>query len=143
MLILAVAAASAGCGGSGGATTTSSMTKDQFAAKITEICAKGNKKIAKIGFALGSAGSVANSGQAVADVESGLIDEFKSIQPPDEIESQVDDFISKAETSRDKLTELVHVAKNFDAENVAKLTPGVASAEQDVHTAAKSFGATC
>jgi hypothetical protein len=143
VLILAVAAASAGCGGSGGTTPKSSMTKQQFAAKITEICTDGNKKIAKTNFLLGSAGSVANSGQAVADIESGMIDKFKSLQPPDEIKSQADDFISKAETSRDKLTELVHVAKNFDAENVAKLTPGVASAKQDVHDSAKSFGATC
>ena len=121
----------------------SSMTKQQFAAKITEICTKGKKKIAKVGLVLGSTGSVANSGQAVADLEREQIDKFKSLQPPEEIKTQVEDFISKAETSLDKLEALVRAAKNFQADNVEELTSEVIAAGQAVHTAAKSFGATC
>lgn len=152
ILILALAAAAAGCGRSGasgggstggGTTTVSSMTKQQFAAKITEICTKGKKKIAKVGLVLGSTGSVANNGQAVADLEGDQIDKFKSLQPPEEIKTEVEDFISKAETSLDKLEALVRAAKNFQADNVEELTPEVMAAGQAVHTAAKSFGATC
>jgi hypothetical protein len=146
ILVLALAAAAAGCGGSGGGggtTTTPSMTKQQFAAKITEICAKGQKKIAKVGLAIGSTGSLANSGQEVADLELEQINKFKRLQPPEEIKSQVEDFISKAETSFDKLEALVQAAKNFQAENVEKLTPEAVAAGQAVHTAAKTFGATC
>jgi hypothetical protein len=149
VLTLAFAGASAGCGGggdsSGGGTTTAkpSMTKEQFAAKITAICTKGKKKIAKVGFELGSAGSAANSGQEVADLEGDMIDEFKKLQPPDEIKSQAEDFISKTEAARDKLEELVHAAINRQAENVAAATPQVASAGRAAHDAANSFGASC
>lgn len=149
VLVLALAASSAACGGSGGNsngdTTTSkpSLTKQQFAAKVTQICANGKKKIAKIGFALGSMGSAANSGQAVADIEREMVAKFETLQPPDEIKSQADDFISKADTARAKLEQLVHAAKNLQAENVEQMTPEVASARREVHAAAKSLGATC
>lgn len=154
VLVLAVAAAAAGCGGSGGAsggggttsggtTTPSSATTKQFAAKVTQMCTKSKKKIAKVGLALGSAGSVSNSGQEVADLEGDLIEELHTLQPPDEIKSQFDDFTSKVETARDRLASLVHAAKNFQTDNIRKLTPEVRAAGADVHYAAQSFGATC
>ena len=154
VLVLAVAAAAAGCGGSGsnsgesgtstsnGTTVTSPMAK-QFAAKVTQMCGKNKKKIAKVGLALGSAGSLANSGQEVADLEGDLIEELAGLQPPDEIKSQFDDFTSKVDTARDKLASLVRAAKNFQAENVEKLSAEVTAAGADVRHAAKSFGATC
>jgi hypothetical protein len=153
VLLAACAGLAAGCGGSGGGngdgttggstTTAVSMTKQEVAAAITKICTKGKKRIAKIPFSLGSAGSAANSGQDVADVESDMIDEFKKVQAPDEIKGEVDDFVSKAETARDKLEALVSAAIRTDVESIKSLTAEVASAGADVHDAAKSFGATC
>ena len=155
VLIIALAAAVTGCGGgsgnksgsgntsSGGTTKEPAMTKQQFAAKITAICAKGNRKIAKIGFVLGSYGSAANVGGAAAEVEGDEIEKFKSLRPPDEIKTQVEAFILKTETAHDKLRALVHAAVNFDGKGVADLTPEVSAARQEAHNAAKSFGATC
>lgn len=154
VVALALAAAAAGCGGGGGdtggggttssvTTTASSMTKQEFAAKITDICTKGKRKLVNTGFALGSAGSAANTGQAAAEVESDMVEKFRDVQPPEEIKPQVDDFISKAETARDKLKELVHAAINFQGDIVAEVTPEVVAANQEVHAAAKAFGASC
>jgi 3-oxoacyl-ACP reductase-like protein len=150
VLVLASAAVAAGCGGSGGSgggggTTTAPSTPatKQFAAKVTQMCAASKKKIAKVDLSIGSMGSVSNSGQEVADLEGDLVEELQTLQPPDEIKSQFDDFVSKVDTARNKLADLVHAAKNFQADNVKKLTPEVTSAGADVHFAAKSFGASC
>jgi hypothetical protein len=119
------------------------MTKQEFAAKITSICTKGRQKIANLGLNLSSASGIASSGQKAVDAETEQIGQFKSVQPPDEIKSQVDEFISKAEASRDKLQDLVSAAKNGDASKVAEMAPEVSSSGVDVHNAAKAFGATC
>jgi hypothetical protein len=124
-------------------TTTSSMTKQEFAAKITDICTKGRQKIASLGLNLSSAAGIAKDGQKVVDAETEQIAKFKQVVPPDEIKTQVDDFVSKAETSRDKLRDLVGAAKNGDATKVTQMATEVSSSGLAVQNAAKTFGATC
>jgi len=159
LLALAVGLVAAGCGhGSGGGTgttttttstttttttTTTTLTKSEFAAKISKICTDGEKKIASVGANLTSVSQLKNVGDKIVSLENDQIDQFKAIQPPSEIQSLVDDFISKAETSRDKLKDLVDAAKKSDTARMATLVPEVSSSGTAVRNAATTFGATC
>jgi hypothetical protein len=147
-LFLAVVAAAAllaaGCGrGGGGGGGTTTLSKEEFASSITKICTEGRKKIANLGIDLSSVSGIANAGDKAVDLETEQIEQFKSLHPPDEIKDQVDDFVSKAETSRDKLRELVDAAKNGDTSKLPTLASEVTSTGQAVHDAASTFGATC
>jgi predicted small secreted protein len=147
LLILVVAAAllATGCGGGGGGGGTTTLSKDEFASKITKICTEGRQKITDLKISLSSVSTIAKSGDKAVDLESEQIDKFKSLaaQAPDEIKAKVDDFVAKAETSRDKLRELVDAAKKGDAAKMASVAPEVTSTGQAVHDAANAFGATC
>jgi hypothetical protein len=145
VLVVGTALLVAGCGGGGGGGGTTTLSKDDFAARITKVCTEGRQKIANLGISLSSISGIAKAGDKAVDLENEQIDKFKSLkaQAPDEIQAEVDDFIAKAETSRDKLTELVDAAKEGDATKAASVAPEVTSTGQAVHDAAKSFGATC
>jgi hypothetical protein len=144
-LVAAATLVAAGCGGGGGGGGTTTLSKDEFASRITKVCTEGKQKIADLKISLSSVSTIAKSGDKVVDLESEQIDKFKNLksQAPDEIKSNVDDFIAKAETSRDKLNELVQAAKNGDAAKTASVAPEVTTTGQAVRDAASTFGATC
>ena len=145
VLIAAGTIVAAGCGGGGGGGGTTTLSKDEFASRITKVCTEGKQKISDLKISLSSVSTIATSGDKAVNLENEQIDKFKSLkgQAPDEIESKVDDFIAKAETSRDKLKELIEAAKNGDAATIASVAPEVTSTGQAVRDAAKTFGATC
>jgi hypothetical protein len=102
---LAVGLVAAGCGSS----DDDSLTKAEFLKQGNAICSKGNKEInqgAKSTFTTKQEPSKAELNKFAEDTlipsVQGQIDDFRDLNPPSELEDQVNSFLDDAQAALDK-----------------------------------------
>jgi len=103
--VLAVAAA--GCGGGGGG---SALSKDEYSARLNNICDELNEKQKQIGEP-NSVADVADKGPELQDEFNHAISEVEDLNPPEELQEAHDRFLSLGKQIRDKIDNLIDAAK--------------------------------
>jgi outer membrane murein-binding lipoprotein Lpp len=114
--VAALAVAVAGCGG-GGSTT---LSKEEYSAKLNQICTDLNAKNKEIGQP-NSIPELADKGPQLLDEFDKAIAEVKKLKAPDELKDAVDKFISLGEEQRSLISDLIDAAKKNDTTKINEL----------------------
>ena len=139
-LVTATAAlVAAGCGGSS-RDKAYAGSKADFAAAMSSICASVNAKIKEIG--VGSLDDLATKGPQVIDAIKAGVKKLKKLEPPAEIKSNVDSFLSLSDQTISKLGDLVDAAKKKDEAAATKLQGELDALDKQEDADAKAIGAT-
>jgi hypothetical protein len=113
--LLALALAATGCGGG-----SKTLSKEEYSAKLNQICRDLQAKNKEIGEPSSPAEVVAK-GPQLADELQKAIDEAKELKPPAELAEAADRFLSLTQQIDDKIDEVVDAAKSQDAQKLATI----------------------
>ncbi len=133
-LVLALAAA--GCGGGG----SKSLSRDEYAAQLTTICQKASAELKRIGTPT-SPGEIVTRGPKLLDAFDGAIGQAEKLQPPDELRTAADKFVSEAKQIRGLIDRIVVAAKGNDLATLVQLGNQASALSKDLGAAGKSLGA--
>jgi hypothetical protein len=136
--LLAFAIPFAGCGGSDGDKTLSS---EEYAAAVTQICTSSAGKLRSLLAASGTSFLV-SKGDEFAAYASRNITKLKSLRPPPELESKAHQIVADAEATRDRLIVVVRAAKKHPGSVDLGDTKLLTARHRMIETA-NSIGATC
>jgi len=133
--IATVALAATGCGGgSSSSDTAPAMSKAEFAKAMDDLCSSATASTSGLGEVQGME-DLASIGPGYLAALEGTVDDLYDLEPPAEIEAQVDDYISNTEKLIDALGGLIAVAKQNDSEAYVKLTESAGPKVQEISTA--------
>jgi hypothetical protein len=119
VVVSAAVLVAAGCGGSS-RNTAYAGSKAAFAAAMNSICASANAKQKALGTPSNLADLV-TQGPQIETIANDAVKTLSKLQPPDEIKSNVDDFISLTKQQVALLQQVVTAAKANDAAKVQAL----------------------
>jgi hypothetical protein len=107
-----------------------------FAKVMNQICASATAKIKPL--RPHTTSDLVKNGPQVQNILNHALDQIGNLQPPDQIKSQVSDFVSKERDAASKIGDLVSAAKAGDTAKIqqigAQLTPEINAAHQDART---------
>jgi hypothetical protein len=132
---LVAALAAAGCGGGGG-----SLTKQQYAARLNQICAGYSAAVRKIGRP-SSLAQLATRGPALLSGFDRAIDQAAKLKPPKELKADAEQFVAEAKQVRDALAGLIDAVRKRDAARAAQLAARAEALAKDSARLARSLGA--
>lgn len=112
----ALAVAVAGCGGGGSKT----LSKEEYSAKLNQICTDLNAKNKEIGQP-NSIPELADKGPQLLDEFDKAIAEVKKLKAPDELKDAVEKFISLGEQQRSLISDLIDAARTNDTTKISEL----------------------
>jgi hypothetical protein len=136
LLVALAAVVAAGCGG-GGSTT---LSKEDYATQLDQICADYNAKQKEIGDPA-SLADVAEKGPKIIDEFDKAIAKAEKLKAPDELKSTRDAFFAKSKQQRDLLEELVAAAKKDDGAMVQEIGTKIDPLKTEVDALGKELGA--
>jgi hypothetical protein len=129
----------AGCGGSSRNKAYASSKAD-FAAAMNSICAAVNAKDRAIGKPQ-SIQDIAKNGDALRKVGQNAIKTLKKLEPPAEIKTQVEHFITVKDQEDSKIGDLIAAVKKGDTAKITQLTPDLTALDKSTDADANAIGA--
>jgi len=134
--IATVALAAAGCGGGGSSSgsTAKTMSKAEFATAMDDLCSSATASTSGLGEVQGME-DLASIGPGYLIALERVVDDLDDLEPPAEIRTQVEDYISNTEKLIDAMGGLIAVAKKNDSEAYVKLTESAGPEVQEMSTA--------
>ena len=138
-LLLAVAA---GCGGSGGSSKNKAYASSvsAYVAALNTICAPAIAKARALN--VQTMADIAANGDKFKSIQLDAIDKMDSLQPPDQIKSTVDDFVSKSREEASKFGDLVSAAKAGDTAKAQQLLAEIRQLNVKTNAELAKIGAT-
>jgi hypothetical protein len=131
--VLVVALAAAACGGGG----SEGLSKEDYAAKLNEICAATVEKADRPS---SLPELVSNGPRLLAEFDKAL-PQAEALVPPDELKPDVDKFLSEYKHLRNLVSQLIDAAKKNDLAKVAQLGARADALGQDTAALARKLGA--
>jgi hypothetical protein len=119
VLVSAAVLVAAGCGGSS-RNKAYAGSKTAFAAAMNSICASANAKQKALG-TISNLSDIATQGPQLETIVNDAIKQLAKLEPPAEIKSNVDDFISLTKQQAVLLKAVVKAAKANDTAKVQSL----------------------
>lgn len=133
-IVLAAALALAGCGGGGGKTA---LSKAEFVSQANALCKAYRAKIDKLGTPSGVDDLITLAGKAIPISEEGVAG-LRALQPPAELQADVDAWLATGDVNVAKLKELLAAAKKKDLTAISKISDeGQANSDQAKQLASK------
>ena len=133
-IVLVAALALAGCGGGGGKTA---LSKAEFVSQANAICKDFQARIDKLGAPSGVEDLVTLAGKAIPISEEGVAG-LRALQPPAELQVDVDAWLATGDVNVAKLKELLAAAKKKDLAAISKISDaGQANSDQAKQLASK------
>ena len=143
LLIATVGLGATGCGSSS-KNAARPLSKAEFAKAMNSLCAKANASTQGLGSVNGMA-DIAAVGPGYMTAAQGLLDKLKKLEPPAEIKTQFNDYISKTSGLLGPLNELIAAAKKGDSAAFVKISaeagPKVQTASEAANADADAIGA--
>lgn len=142
-LILIVAAAFAGCGGDDEGDDNKALSYDDFGREADQICAATNDEVKPLSERL--TGDPQNDApileELVTKQRSG-VEDFKSLEPPEELKADFDEFVGISEEQLDTAEEAQTAAESGDAEAYRVALEGLEPLDEQSDLAASRLGAS-
>jgi hypothetical protein len=134
-IVLVAALVLAGCGGGGGGKTA--LSKAEFVSQANAICKDFQARIDKLGAPSGVEDLVTLAGKAIPISEEGVAG-LRALQPPAELQVDVDAWLATGDVNVAKLKELLAAAKKKDLAAISKISDaGQANSDQAKQLASK------
>jgi hypothetical protein len=138
LALVVLAGALAGCGSGGGDKT---LTKEEYAADVTQLCASNATELRKLVLSGGGNFLARKGDRFLATVDKSLAT-LKTLKPPRELEAKADQLVVHSQATRDLLVKVIHQAKkNPGSVNLG--SSGLIDSRRKVIEAATAVGATC
>lgn len=132
--ILAAAAAFALGGACGGG-----LSKDEFAARAGELCARANERFRNVEVP-SSADGLRSLLDEAEEVMNGLVRDLRALEPPAAGSELVEDMIDGFERAGELLPRLARAAASGDAAAIQSAAPELVGATADANRAAAEYG---
>jgi hypothetical protein len=143
LLIATVVLLATSCGSSS-KNATATLSKADFAKAMNNLCVQATASTKGLGAVNGMA-DIAAVGPGYVTALQGLLDRLKKLEPPTEIKTQVDDYISKTSGMVGPVNDLIAAAKKNDSVAFVKISasagPKVQAASKAVNADARAIGA--
>ena len=128
-------------GGCGGGSSDKTLSSEEYAAAITQICTSSAKKLRTLVAASGT-NFLLRKGDEFVAYASRNITRLRSLSPPPELESKAHQLVADAKATRDRLIVVVRAAKKHPGSVDLGDTKLLTSRHRMIETA-NSIGATC
>lgn len=140
VLVALAAVLAAGCGGGGSSKNKAyANSVSQYASAIDQICGSVNTKL-KAMHTNTLAGLAANGPKAKSIISDGL-NKIDNLQPPDQVKSAADDFVSKGKQAVGMYDSIISAAKNKDTAKIQQIGSKIAALDKSTHQDATTIGA--
>lgn len=126
-------------GGCGGGDT---LSKEQYASKLSAACADFREQEREIGEPQTLADLVEKGPRVLEAFERTIVDSVHSLKAPDEIGDQADRMVELADQQRDVLGELIAAARKSEVAKVTELAAKNAALNEEANSSARKLGAT-
>ena len=130
----------AGCGGNGGG---GALTKDEFVQEADAICADVEGKLEDTQAELESATTPEELAQAIDEsipaVRDG-VDRLRGLEPPDDLQAQVDEWLELTERNLGRLEDLRDAAEQGDQRALQEIATEAEADEERADGVAREIG---
>jgi hypothetical protein len=115
--VLALALAAAGCGGGGGGKT---LSKQEYASQLSQICTNANAQRKAAG-SISSPADVVSKGPKLLAAFDTMVSKVEKLKPPSEIKADADKLLSEAKQLRGVIAQVIDAAKKNDLTKITAL----------------------
>jgi hypothetical protein len=136
-VLLALGLVAAGCGGGGGGGDR--LTQEEFAQQADAICTEYDKKLDDLGQPQ-TIEDLANMSVKAQSIANEGLSKLRDLQPPEEIETNVNSWLDKFEQQVDMIDELVEAAQSGDQTKLEQISAQGQDAEAEAQKQARAIG---
>jgi hypothetical protein len=133
--VAAIGLAVAGCGGG-----SKTLSKEEYASKLNQICADYNKTVTRIGRPTSPAELASKGKMLIAEFDKALA-KVNALEPPSAIEADVERFVAEYRRLRELVSRIVAAAKQNDTASVVGLAMQASPLDRDTARLGKKLGA--
>jgi len=140
LILAATALLVAGCGGSS-RSSAHPATKADYAKALNDICSSATTKVKALG-SVSSISDLATIGPKISDITQKEAGDIAAVQPPADIKSTADDYVSILKQGNAKLKDAIDAAKAGDTSKAQQLISDLSALDTKATTDARTLGAT-